>query len=333
MKKVLSIILAILTICYGSGIASYAMCDMPSVEINKKTLKKVIKGENGIIQNSRKRKVIIIRFNDIGNLNKELLKKVKQAYSDFVTAQNSKIDPHLLQQTFFHFISILSKLSESINQPSFKNTRGMLSEEETRDAIIKGQQKAKSVGNLLYFGGGAAGAIGGGLGGALVGSSLAPALVVVGTVAGALMGSVALAEGAFVGGGALYNHVIARNRIDNTRVTVEQHKDLYLDIQDAVLNYKWIDKNVLAIAVSTVPKCLLSKYKFLKIDGIKYLETQEVINLDFAKLRCVFLEQDNNECLQDSLKMINCLWANLKNPAPCYKIPSNKTNDIILRKP
>ena len=327
MKKITVTILTILICFQFVNINSYAKCYMDDLNINQINFEKLIKNSNqkSTIQVVDDKEVIVTRLEDFSEQNYVLEKNVVDKIKELVTAENSAINNDLLTYMLKQTYSLLSGTSPSMTKELtdiankvYSGDLKKLSEEERIQAISEGKNKAEKALALNAAAGVGVWAVakslaGKGIGKIVEGAAAAAGVASLGTIA---FGA-ALTSGALVLGGFCYNQFYVLPLSNKLRNLIEVHKDIFRRVREAVLNHKWIGKNVLVTATPMDPSCRKGYAKFHNVTGVSFSETEKNIAWEFAESECKFLGQDNYDCYNEAFRVINCLQENPGDRSHC----------------
>ncbi|MDQ5983456.1 MAG: hypothetical protein RUMPE_01201 [Eubacteriales bacterium SKADARSKE-1] len=333
MKKLISIILLILTFCQCTSLISYADCILPEINIEEINLEKTLKNVDWVTQNSDDKTLIIVRFEKIPSLKATLLKFIKDAFTKLIRAENSKIEPAVIEYMGLAMVDIAagrSGLDSKATQKVLEDAKTYITEENLRNLPVNEKVLAISDGKkssalatitdtALSFGGAGMTTLG-----VVKLAGASSALALTGAAVTALLAGGALV---FVAGAA-YNKYCIMPISHQASDAVDRYQELYKQVRDAILSHEWIGNNVLLMATSTEAGCTGINYKFGTVKEIKYQKSQDAINWDFARAECLFLGKDHDDCRRAALKVIDCIWENSGKPSLCDANPYFESTNI-----
>lgn len=330
MKKITVTILTIL-ICFQFGnINSYAECDVENLRLIDIDFTETVRGQETFKQTVGDKKVTITRFEDFSTINYDLEKNIIDKIKDLVITESSAIDNDLLTYMIKQVYALLSgtspdmrdELTKIANKVNYNDLKE-LSEEEKFKAITDGKNKAEKVASTGLAVGTAATtglwAVAKKLAEKGIGKIVESTAAAAGTVSMgvAAVGAAVLTTTALVVGGICYNYYYVFPLSEKLKNLIEVHKDIFRRVREAVLNHKWIGKNVLVTATPMDPSCRKGYAKFHNVTGVSFSETEKNIAWEFAESECKFLGQDNYDCYNEAFRVINCLQENPGDRSHC----------------
>lgn len=337
MKKILSIILISLTFSQYISTKTYANCDMSCINEEQIDVTKLNKkGTQIFTQTIDNKKVTITRYEQFSKTNLYLEKEIYDAVKELIQKKNSKIDLNVFIHVLDRAMDLLCKTTNAeanalsqITKTIDTQTLNKITEDEQKKAAMRGRDSA-----VIPSAG--ATALGTTLGilcksgfvKVMEGETAKTLLTKVGlSASGTFASIVPLAAGFTVGGlvlygcGELYNrfYIIPLTEKLQNLLLVRQH--IYAIIKDDVINHRWIDGNILITAAPIDTSCTKGYSSFHHIDGVRYNKSQKVINWEFAKSECKFLNADHDDCYQKAKETIECLIQNRDDPSKCKNNP------------
>lgn len=319
MKKNLSIISTIIIIISSINLVSYADCNM---DINYEKFidfSEVVEGkQKSISQTVGDKKVKITRYDGVFSIGGFLNDEIKENERKINRIQNMKIDPGAL----YYFLEIarnsIANKSTTASQTSNETVSKIspddlkkLAEKEENNSTTQGKLQG-AIATLSTYGAGFV--------------EFFNSLVKISKEGfKGFKGFKDLSALTYICvlsslGGIAYNlyFTLQENKVSRL---IDVYKNIKRQVYEGITDHKWMGNNVLITAVPTDSSCTKGYAGFHNIDGVRYSESQDAINWEFAKAECKFLNANHDDCYQEAKKTIDCLWNNIDNPSKCKNNP------------
>lgn len=137
MKKLIKIIILLLSILQGSNVQSFAKCKVPSISVKRLNLEETIYDENQWVSQELKDKdVEIVRYEAIKNIKGNLDEKIKNVWGELIRSWNSKAGPEAVVYLGLRMWEIIKNINATDSE-ALKKQLEKLKEEFKKEGYIK----------------------------------------------------------------------------------------------------------------------------------------------------------------------------------------------------